>query len=374
MSLETKEVELTWYIKTKKHYVNKGYPFTNYGDKFIAKVEDLSNGCLAMVKVKCDYCGEVFSKTFHQHNSRRNNIIIKDCCDNCKGKKSAEAHAKIRKIKEDNSNNIFSKDSQQKYNYTYKSEYKIIDENDNLLLGVYRIINKINGKVYIGSAINLKTRKNNHINRLRKSNHHSIHLQRSWSKYGEGSFEFEVIEYIDNKENLIEREQFWIDYYKSYNDIYGYNMRPKAESPLGTTHKVSLETKNKISKANTGRIRNDMRVQNNNNCILSEEQVCNLKIDLSNGLHPKEISEKYNIKITYVYDIAYKRKFNYILPDLDINFERKLGGQKLNKENVKQIREMLINNVSIKELSKLFNITEATIRDIKNFKTWKNVV
>jgi len=151
-------------------------------------------------------------------------------------------------------------------------------------------------------------------------------------------------------------------------------MRPKAESPLGTTHKVSLETKNKISKANTGRIRNDMRVQNNNNCILSEEQVCNLKIDLSNGLHPKEISEKYNIKITYVYDIAYKRKFNYILPDLNINFERKLGGQKLNKENVKQIREMLINNVSIKELSKLFNITEATIRDIKNFKTWKNVV
>ena len=62
------------HIKNKKHYINKGYPFTNYGDKFIAKVEDLSNGCLAMVKVKCDYCGEVFSKTFHQHNSRRNNI------------------------------------------------------------------------------------------------------------------------------------------------------------------------------------------------------------------------------------------------------------------------------------------------------------
>jgi group I intron endonuclease len=315
--LITKEVEITWYKKTKKHYVNKGYIFTNYHDKFMAKVEDLSNGCLAELEVKCDYCCGIFSITYHQYNARNRDIIDKDCCNDCKGLKAAESNIKTGKIKEINASKRISKASQIKYNnFIYRSNYKLIDKRDNGVSGIYRIINKLDGKVYIGSAVNLKCRKNEHYRRLVNNKHHSNHLQNAWNKYGKDNFNFEVIEYVDIIENLIQREQYWMDFYISYDDKYGYNMRPKAESPLGTTKIMPEETKWKISKANSGRIRKDMRIYNNPRCLLTEKQISNIKTDLLNDVCPKEIALEYGVKISYIYDIKLNRKFSYVLPEI----------------------------------------------------------
>ena len=60
--------------------------------------------------------------------------------------------------------------------------------------GVYKITNLVNGKVYYGSSRNVGLRFSNHRSRLRRGNHHNIHLQRSWDMYGEPSFEFQVVE------------------------------------------------------------------------------------------------------------------------------------------------------------------------------------
>jgi len=63
-------------------------------------------------------------------------------------------------------------------------------------VGIYKIINKINDKYYVGSSINIKNRWYHHINKLRKNEHHNPHLQSAWNKYGESNFNFIVVEYI----------------------------------------------------------------------------------------------------------------------------------------------------------------------------------
>lgn len=110
-------------------------------------------------------------------------------------------------------------------------------------MGIYRILNCMNGKNYVGSAVSIKGRFAVHICELRSGKHHSIKLQRSWNKHGEDAFKFEVLEFCEKKELLIEREQFWIDDLNSF--VGGYNANPRAGSALG--RKQSVETKAKLS-------------------------------------------------------------------------------------------------------------------------------
>jgi group I intron endonuclease len=104
--------------------------------------------------------------------------------------------------------------------------------------GVYRIVNNINGKLYIGSTGSkggFKKRWSYHLTDLRQNKHHSRHLQRDWNKYGEESFIFEILEIIEDftKETLLIREQHYLDLYKSYDVNLGYNICKIAVSSLG---------------------------------------------------------------------------------------------------------------------------------------------
>ena len=111
---------------------------------------------------------------------------------------------------------------------------------------IYQIRNLINNKIYIGSAINFSKRCYNHRALLRKNKHHSKHLQSSWNKYGEENFVFEILEKIEDKNKLIEREQFYLDNSKSWDDKIGYNMNKSANSRLGTkwTNEQKMKMKN----------------------------------------------------------------------------------------------------------------------------------
>lgn len=73
---------------------------------------------------------------------------------------------------------------------------------------IYKIVNTLNSKMYIGSSKNFKNRKMTHLRTLRKGKHHNIYLQRSFDKYGESAFIFEIIETCDNQ---FDREKYWID-------------------------------------------------------------------------------------------------------------------------------------------------------------------
>ena len=98
--------------------------------------------------------------------------------------------------------------------------------------GIYKITNTINGKVYVGSAVNFDTRWKEHARELRKGIHHSSALQNAWNKYGEEKFEFSIIEECERtRKVLLGREQHWMDTLDSV--AKGYNIAKTAGSQLG---------------------------------------------------------------------------------------------------------------------------------------------
>lgn len=111
------------------------------------------------------------------------------------------------------------------------------------MTGIYKIKNMINGRIYIGSAINFSRRIGEHTGLLNKNKHHSAYLQNSWNKHGGDNFIFGLIEQVKHSEDLIAREQCWMDTLNPE-----YNICPTAGSRLGS--KSTEETKAKISKNN----------------------------------------------------------------------------------------------------------------------------
>lgn len=115
---------------------------------------------------------------------------------------------------------------------------------------IYKIKNKTSNLYYIGSTINLKERLLRHKAALKKNSHHNIYLQRAWNKYGEESFEFEMI--MNCKlEEMIDWEQAFCDVHK---EMYGvYNMSEFVDNPTrGSKRSFSKETRLKMSEAHKG--------------------------------------------------------------------------------------------------------------------------
>jgi hypothetical protein len=113
--------------------------------------------------------------------------------------------------------------------------------------GIYKIINKVNGKYYVGSSVDTSKRISNHKYNLIKNRHFNLHLQSAWNKYGKENFEFVVVETVEPT-MLMETEQKYLDVCKSNPNNF-YNMSYNVES---TTRgiKLSKETRFLISKNN----------------------------------------------------------------------------------------------------------------------------
>lgn len=115
------------------------------------------------------------------------------------------------------------------------------------ICGIYKITCIINNKCYVGSSINIRNRWSEHKSKLKKNKHHSIFLQRSWNKYKERNFIFEIVEECEKtKEIILEREQFYIDSLSP-----SFNILKIAGSPLGT--KRSDNEKIYLSIINSGK-------------------------------------------------------------------------------------------------------------------------
>lgn len=106
--------------------------------------------------------------------------------------------------------------------------------------------NVTNGHRYIGSAVNLRKRRNGHLRHLRNGRHHNAHLQAAWNLYGADAFEFMSVAYVDTH-NLLLFEQLCLDGLKPE-----YNTSMVAGSPMAG-RKHSDDARKKMSDSGRGR-------------------------------------------------------------------------------------------------------------------------
>jgi len=104
--------------------------------------------------------------------------------------------------------------------------------------GIYKIINIVNNKFYVGSAVNLRKRKARHFSELRTGKHNNRHLLAAWNKYGEQAFVFVVVEEVEDRALLLEAENRWLK--EHVGKDYCYNIGTDATAPmLGVSGELS---------------------------------------------------------------------------------------------------------------------------------------
>jgi group I intron endonuclease len=108
--------------------------------------------------------------------------------------------------------------------------------------GIYQVRNLANGKVYVGSALNMRHRWTEHLSKLKRGCHHSSKLQNAFNKYGKESFVFEVLCDVADLNSLLSLEQHYIDLLNASSS--GYNICPVAGRTAG--RKASDETRRKM--------------------------------------------------------------------------------------------------------------------------------
>lgn len=146
------------------------------------------------------------------------------------------------------------------------------------MTGIYKIINNVDGKYYVGRSLNVNGRVQFHFKLLSKNKHFNYKLQEAYNQCGRDNFRWEIVEECDSS-NISEREQEFLNECK-LDPNKSYNLSYLSDS-IGAD---SEEIRRRISKANKGR-------------KFTEEH--KLKISLAlKGIKRKPISNETRLKMS----------------------------------------------------------------------------
>ncbi len=242
-------------------------------------------------------------------------------------------------------------------------------------IGIYKITNIKNNKVYIGQTKDrFIERYWSHVWRLKNNSHNNQHLQKSWNKYGENSFLFEVIEICDD---ILKIDQLEIDYIRKHKDFgncynitdggkgsYGYIMSESQRKSIGDKNRKNMLGKkhSEITKAKMSQARKG-RVYNRINLVIDFDTAIKIKKDLIHNIPYKDIYKKYNVCYKTINGIISNNTWKSAKVDGWNEFLLSKP-QKLNYETAEIIRNKFNNGVSKDELMAEYKKSERTIRDI----------
>jgi len=184
---------------------------------------------------------------------------------------------------------------------------------------IYKITNKKNGDLYIGSTSNFTKRYYTHINHIRINKQSCVLLVRAVRRYGEDNFKLEIIEECEQS-ILIAREQFYLDTLNpKYNvaKIAGSNFGIKRTEAVKKER--SLIQKNKWQEEEYREVmlsklcKNWRRGVNHRMAKLNEEQVIMIKKKLLLGLMPKQVSIELGVSYDCVKDIKRNKTWKNVI-------------------------------------------------------------
>jgi group I intron endonuclease len=200
-----------------------------------------------------------------------------------------------------------------------------------MILEVYKITNKQNGKIYIGiTNQGVAVRWCKHCSDARHDSNFPIH--NAIRKYGEVNFQIEQIEVVEDVEVLKEREIYWIKEYNSYNRDKGYNLTLGGDGTFGRFH--SKETKDKIRQKALNRhpskeTRRQMSLGHQKHVYTKKE----LKIRSNNGIKTRKAVLQYLSDMTFV-----KEHESITKAALEVGTDRRNISSCLNSKNPNHIR------------------------------------
>lgn len=100
---------------------------------------------------------------------------------------------------------------------------------------IYKATNMINNKIYIGyTTTTLK-------NRMRQHKYGKSYFGKSIKKYGFENFKWEILEDNILKENIRDREIYYIKNYNSNNSKFGYNLTDGGDGNITGNRKKRLK-------------------------------------------------------------------------------------------------------------------------------------
>ena len=200
--------------------------------------------------------------------------------------------------------------------------------------GIYKIVNKVNGKYYVGSSNDMCSkfgRWYQHKKRLIKNTHINEHLQNAWNKYGESNFEFSIVEQCDI-DQLLMIEQKYLDVVKTnrravYNIQFIssggkiYDIHPM----LGKKHTPESNSKNSLSNkiAQSG----EKNARYNHAIYTFYNQFTNSKYEGT----MYNFYKKYNIEKGRVYSLIKNKKGNRSVKGWTIDINQKIGNLRGNQ-------------------------------------------
>lgn len=156
-------------------------------------------------------------------------------------------------------------------------------------IGIYKIVNNVTGKCYVGQSQNLKKRLKEHFRLLNLKKHPNQHLQHSYNKYGKESFKGYIEVVCEDTEDLDALEEAFLKKNAWFEEEAVYNIANFAKAPMrGKTH--SEETRQKIkegkSKSNfdysSPKWRESLRKGQQERLFSDEVFVANLRYILDN--------------------------------------------------------------------------------------------
>ena len=230
---------------------------------------------------------------------------------------------------------------------------------------IYKITNQVNGKVYIGqtSLPSIQDRFDAHV---KKANRHvNRYLYDAINHYGIDNFSIEELEHCD-KDDLDNREIYWISYYQSNNKAFGYNMTSGGgggDTWINNPHKKETIEKSKRTKLRNGtygKAAPKGTPSPNKYKFKVDIDSDELLLDICNFMSIEDMCEKYGVPRRILYLRC--RHFFGKTPT-------ELRGDRLTHTNTshidldrEELADLISKNKTIAEIAKVFNVSKETVR------------
>mgnify|MGYP001427389712 CR=1 FL=1 len=248
------------------------------------------------------------------------------------------------------------------------------------MVGIYALKNIVTKQYYVGQSKKINKRIEKHFKDLIKNKHVNKHLQNSFNKYGEKSFEVIILEELELKD-LKKRESYWVEKYKCLKEgfnvlpVYGGGDSLKQGLTLEEIYGIerAKEIKEKLSLSHKGQVTSELAKKR-------ASEVNKGKATWSKGL-TKETDNRLKLRSELVKE---KFKAGEIISARkgmknSEEHKKKISLANKGKERLSSARKIVVDNIvynSLRQAAKVFGVSSGVIwhrLKSKNFQNYNYV-